>query len=63
MDKYRKFTFDILMIARSNPAYTKRMRGARDSMAVEIADRAVNGHHIIPQLVYAYNYFKERAYL
>ena len=63
MDKYRKFTFDILMIARDNPNYTNRMDAARKHMAVEIADRAVEGHHIIPQLVYAYNYFKERAYL
>lgn len=61
MTQCRKFTFDILMIVRDNPAYTNRMRAARDSMAVEIADRAVEGHHIIPELVFAYNYFKERA--
>jgi len=63
MDRCRMFTFDILWIVRNNQAYTNRMRAARDSMAVEIADRAVEGHHIIPELVYAYNYFKERAYL
>ena len=63
MDRCRMFTFDILWIVRNNPAYTNRMRAARDSMAVEIADRAVEGHRIMPELVFAYNYFKERAYL
>jgi len=63
MDKYRKFTFDILMIVRDNPAYTKRIREAQKQLGMLIADRVINNQIVLPQLAYAYKYFRERAYL
>lgn len=61
MNQNREFTLRILNIVRDNSYYTNRMDAARKHMAVEIADRAVGGHRIMPELVFAYNYFKERA--
>ena len=63
MNQNREFTLRILNIVRDNPYYTNRMVAAWKHMAVEIAEVVVNKLTPPDYLIYAYNYFKERAYL
>lgn len=61
MDRNRKFTFNILMIVRDNPAYRNRMREAQKHIAVLIAEYVILDGLVPDHLVYAYNFFKERV--